>query len=163
MKLNIVPLNFQAFKKYGSFEKMYDLNSIKFGDPPIEFYRDLIQLTLSHENDLSFSICHVKKHDGIIQSMENHSFTGEGAMPLDGDILLPLSPASPLNVFDDNAIEVFIIPKFTFVSIRPGVWHDAPLPYKCEDVNVLIALPERTYANDCHEVKLTKVISIDMD
>jgi hypothetical protein len=44
---------------------------------------------------------------------------------------------------------VFFVKKGTMVAIRPGVWHCAPFAYKADHVNVLIVLPERTYANDC--------------
>jgi ureidoglycolate lyase len=39
------------------------------------------------------------------------------------------------------------------LCIRPGVWHHAPFVLEGA-ANVVIVLPERTYANDCVVVPL---------
>jgi ureidoglycolate lyase len=44
---------------------------------------------------------------------------------------------------------VFLVPKGTLVKIRQGVWHHAPFAFNCDFVNVLVVLPERSYANNC--------------
>ncbi|MCK5328144.1 MAG: ureidoglycolate lyase [Candidatus Latescibacteria bacterium] len=51
-------------------------------------------------------------------------------------------------------MRVFRIPKGTMVVLRPGVWHHAPFVVNEPVANVLIILPERTYATDCTVVEL---------
>ena len=49
------------------------------------------------------------------------------------------------------------------IVIRPGVWHHAPFSVNAQAANVLIILPERTYANDCEvfEIKEEDRIRIE--
>jgi ureidoglycolate lyase len=49
----------------------------------------------------------------------------------------------------------FGIPRGTLVVLRPGVWHHAPFTIDGKPANVLVVLPERTYANDCVVVELS--------
>ena len=51
-------------------------------------------------------------------------------------------------------MQVFRVPMGTMVVLRPGVWHHAPFTVDDDPANVLIVLPERTYANDCLVVEL---------
>jgi ureidoglycolate lyase len=80
--------------------------------------------------------------------MEYHTFTGEGILPLDGDIYVHLAPPTPKGVIPMDKVEAFFVPKGTLLSIRMGVWHGAPFAAGSEPVNVMCVLPERTYAND---------------
>jgi ureidoglycolate lyase len=48
------------------------------------------------------------------------------------------------------------VPRGTFVTLNAGVWHHAPFPHGANVVNMVIVLPERTYANDCLVVPLSK-------
>ena len=41
------------------------------------------------------------------------------------------------------------MPRGTICCLRPGVWHHAPYAFSTDVVNCLVALPERTYMNDC--------------
>jgi len=153
-KVRIKELTHESFSPYGSFANLINPNSIKIGDAPIEFYRDMVLLNLGNNNQASFSVCRVLKRDLVIDLTEYHNFSGEGTLPLDGDVLMHVGPATPEGEIPVDKIEVFRVPKGTFVSIRPGVWHHAVFAYKCDYVNTLIVLPERTYANDCKVCKL---------
>ena len=86
-------------------------------------------------------------------------------MPIDGDILMHFGPATADNEAPVEDIEIFHIPRGTLVCMRPGVWHQAAFPYMCESVNILVALAERVYANDCHlfEIPIEKQIMIVLD
>lgn len=148
-KLKIRSLSAEAFAPYGTFADMVHPSSSRIGAPPIEFYRDMALLDLGGKSIASFSVCRVEKRDSIIDVTEYHTSCGEGILPLDGDILIHVGPATPPGDVPLECIEVFQVPKGTFVSLRPGVWHHAPFAYRCKTVNVLIVLPERTYANDC--------------
>lgn len=60
-------------------------------------------------------------------------------------------------------IEFFRVPKGTIVSLRPGIWHHAPFAYNSEHVNVIIVLPERTYANDCTVYEIPEERRIEIE
>ena len=53
-------------------------------------------------------------------------------------------------------MKAFIISKGTLVVLKAGVWHHAPFTINDKDLNILVALPERTYANDVVVVELKK-------
>ena len=61
----------------------------------------------------------------------------------------PKGAALPLDKF-----RVFRVPMGTMVVLRPGVWHHGAFTANDDPVNILITLPERTYANDCIVVEL---------
>lgn len=150
----IESLTLETFRPFGSFSNVINPNGIKIGEKPIEFFRDMELLNLGQSFAASFSICRVEKRDFIIDLVEYHTNCGEGILPLDGDILIHVGHSTPNNKVPVEDIKVFIIPKGTLVTIKPGVWHHAPFAYKYEYVNTLIVLPERTYANDCKVIEL---------
>ncbi len=80
---------------------------------------------------------------------EYHDTCCEIVLPLDGDILMHVAPAVPEKEFPFDQAEVFLVPRGTICCLRYGVWHHAPYAFRAEVVNCLIALPERTYMNDC--------------
>jgi len=67
-------------------------------------------------------------------------------MPLDGDILMHVAPATPPQAVPLDKIEVFRVPKGTLVVLRPGVWHCAPFAEKNDFVNCMVVLPEEPIA-----------------
>jgi ureidoglycolate lyase len=152
-KVKIKELSLKDFQIYGSFAALVNPKRHHFGEPPIEFYRDMLQLTLGAPA-ASFSICRVEKRPLIVEKSEVHSRCGEGIIPLDSDILIHCGPASRPGVFPSELIEVFRVPRQTMVVLKPGVWHHAPFAYKSNCANVVIVLPERTYANDCEVLEL---------
>ena len=84
-------------------------------------------------------------------------------MAIDGDMVIHVGPATPKDVIPLEEIEAFRIPKGTFVSLRPGVWHGGPFTTTDKPVSVLIVLPERTYANDCEGHKLDEKDYIEIE
>ena len=148
--IQIQTLSVRAFLPYGTYAQHIDPGTIKLGEPPVEFYRDMVQLNLGGHSIASLSTCRVEKRDMVIQVSEYHTAVGEVILPLDNDILIHVAEASPPGAgvpVDD--IEVFRVPRGTAVSLRPGIWHHAPFTVNDDPANVLIVLPERTYANDC--------------
>ena len=85
----------------------------------------------------------------VLDVSEYHNTTCEIVLPLDGDILMHTAVAIPEKEFPFDLVEVFFVPKGSVVCLRPGVWHHAPFAYRSDCVNCMIALPERTYMNDC--------------
>jgi len=158
----IQALSVEGFKKYGSYSNMINPTSEKLSPGLVEFYRDMEQVALPAGTAPSFSVTRSQKRPLIIEKFEYHSHTGEGIMPLDGDILIHVAPAGRSTNVPYDKIEVFLIPKGTFVTIRPGVWHQAPFAYHCDMVNTLIVLPERTYENDCKVIQFSDENKIEI-
>ncbi len=157
-------LALDAFQKYGTFTKLID----NLGRPPagraVTFTPDMIQMQLGTTSTASFSICRVEPRDPVINFNEYHNQCCEGILPLDGDILVHVAPAShPARPFPKDEIEVFAVPQGTMVVLRPGVWHGAPYAAADKPVNVLVVLPERTYATDCAVVRLSEEEQVSID
>ena len=152
----IKELTLENFRPYGSFASMLNPNTQRIGAKPIEFFRDMVPLNLATSTTASFSVCRVEKRPVIVDVVEYHSYCGEGILPLDGDVLIHVGPATPAGIVPFEVIEIFRVPQGTMVSLHPGVWHHAPFTHGSDAVNVLIVLPERTYANDCTVVELSE-------
>jgi ureidoglycolate lyase len=90
----------------------------------------------------------------VVDTSEYHNNCGEGILPLDSDVLLHVAAATP-GELDTGTIEVFRVPKGTMVVLNTGVWHHAPFAYGSDCSHVLIVLPERAYAKDCHIIELS--------
>jgi ureidoglycolate lyase len=146
--VRVEPLTLETFAPFGTFRNLIDANGPHLGAPPITFYRDLLPLEQGGKSPV-FSICRVAPRDFVMDVMEYHSHTGEGILPLDGDVLVQVAPATPRDAaFPTTETRVFHVPMCTMLAIRPGVWHHAPFVIGDATVNVVIVLPERTYAND---------------
>ena len=154
--VSVKKLTHDAFRIYGDFANMTEPSGPKMGFGPVEFYRDMAILSLGQVGEAAFSVTRVQKRDNIVDAMECHHHTGEACLPLDGDILMHVAPASGTKEIPLDKIEVFRVPKGTLVVLRPGVWHCAPFAEKDDIVNCMVVLPERTYCNDIYFYKMTK-------
>jgi ureidoglycolate lyase len=155
LKVKVEKLTLESFAPFGYFAKMINPEAEFVGGKPSEFYRDMLQLDLGTTTKASFSICRVTKRPEVVTTTEIHTHCGEGILPLDNDILIHVAPASRNGVIPVEKIRIFAVPKGNLVVLKPGVFHHAPFVAKGEYVNVLIVLPERTYANDCQVFELT--------
>lgn len=158
----IKELTREGFAPYGSFAQMVNPNAPKIGAEPIEFFRDMVQLDLGGATLASFSTCRVQQRPAVVDVSEFHTGCGEGILPLDSDALIHVGPATAGKDVPLDAIEIFRVPKGTFVVLRPGVWHHAPYAVNTSCANVLIVLPERTYAKDCEVVELAEADRIQI-
>ena len=150
----IEQLTMESFTPYGYFSPMINPKTERLGNPPIEFYRDMLQLDLGQMTKASFSICRVEKRPEVVDISEYHTSCGELLLPLDNDILIHVAPAVENDAIPYHKIRIFRVPKGTGVVLRPGVWHHAPFVDNGECANILTVLPERTYANDCCVIEL---------
>ena len=148
-KINVQELTRESFAPYGYYATMINPKTEKIGDEPVEFFRDMVPLDLGASTTASFSVCRVTRRAEVIDASEFHNGTGEGILPLDADVLMHVAAATPDAEVPTDRIEVFHVPRGTFVALRRGVWHHAPFAFRAEVANVLIVLPERTYALDC--------------
>ena len=151
-KVIIKELTVEAFKPYGSFANMVKPTGSRMGG----FHPDMAIMTLGQANEAAFSVTQVQKKENIIDAMECHNHTGEGILPLDGDVLVHVAQPSRTDKVPLDQIEVFRVPKGTLLTLRPGVWHCAPFAENSDVVNVLVVLPERTYANDIYFYMIPK-------
>jgi len=148
--IRVKKLSLDAFSPFGSFTNMVNPNTIRIGEEPIEFFRDMAQLDLGASTIASLSVCRVLNRPLIVDVSEFHNACGEGILPLDADILIHVAPAGPEAELPVDRVEIFRVPRGTLVCLRPGVWHHAPFVLDASVANTLIILPERTYARDCH-------------
>jgi ureidoglycolate lyase len=162
--INVKKLDTEAFKVFGSFSNMMDPKTPRIGDDSMGFYRDMEILDLGQASRAAFSVAHIKKRPFVIDMVESHMNCGEAMLPLDEDILIYLGPATPNGEIPLDKLEVFYVPARTLVVLRPGVWHCGPFVVNAEYVNMLVVLPERTYARDCflYEIPEEERIMIEM-
>ena len=153
--IRIEELSAEAFIPFGFYARLVNPDAERIGASPVEFYRDMVQLNLGGAGIASFSTCRVEPREMVVTVTECHTGTGEGILPLDRDILIHVGPANPPGApIPLDRFRVFRVPRGTMACLRPGVWHHAPFAVGDGPANVLIALPERTYANDCTVVEL---------
>jgi ureidoglycolate lyase len=152
--LIVKQLTVDNFKEYGTFGPLTPPTArpLVQGDV-IGFWPDcggVLSLGPNGNNELAIGICQVTWRELKIDVSEFHSSTGEGNMPLDGDIYIHVAPPTAGADVPLDELEVFLVPQGTAVVIKPGVWHHAPFATeKGATVNTVILLPQRTYANDC--------------
>ncbi len=162
-KVNVEKLTHEAFAPFGTFANLINPKADKLGAPPVEFYRDMVQIDVPPTNLFSYSTCRVEKRDFVIDILEYHSACSEGILPLDNDILVQVAPATANNdPLPLDKVRVFYVPKGTVLTIKPGVWHWGPFTVNENPANILINLPERTYANDCIVRELSAEESIEI-
>ena len=162
-KIKVRELDRDAFDVYGSYAQLINPKTEQIGQEPIEFFRDMIQLNLGSVPSASISVCRVRKRPFVINTVECHDGSSEGILPLDGDVLIHVAPATPPGQIPLDRFEAFRVPLGTFVALRPGVWHHAPYALGREAVNVLIVLPERAYALDCAASKIPENKQIEIE
>ncbi|MGI5918389.1 MAG: ureidoglycolate lyase [Christensenellales bacterium] len=162
-KVGIRRLTKEAFARYGSFASILEPQGDKLGEPPVEFYRDMVQQSLGCATQVSYSACVVEaRRPRIIDTVEYHDYCHETIICLDGDYLMHVAPACGKDEVPYDNIEVFLLPRGTVINVKAGVWHAAGFPYKCDKVHILCALPERTYATDCHVLKFPEEHKIEV-
>lgn len=150
--LGIKKLTKEAFAKYGTYGSIVNPDGNPLSakkEDIITFYPDMVQQGLGNSTTVSFSACIVKQRPWIIENTEYHDHCCETILITGGDYLMHVATARGKDEMPFEDFEVFLVPEGTVINVRPGVWHQAGFPYHCDQVNILCALPERTYANDC--------------
>lgn len=162
-KLEVRELSVESFMPFGFYANMINPEAESLGVSPIVFYRDMIQQDMGNCTMPSFSVCRVEKRPFVVDVSEFHNTTPEGSMPLDNDVIIHTAPANAAPYkFPAEKLQLFRVPKGTMVILRPGVWHHAAFTVNAKPANVLIVLPERVYAKDCHVLKLKKKITFSL-
>ena len=147
-KIEVKPLSLDAFRYYGTYHDLVDMAPLRQGEErDSEFYPDLAKLNLSRDMLVAASVARVAPCEPIIRFVELHKFTGEGILPIDGDIVIYVG--KPGRTISTDTVEAFFVPCGTFVALNPAIVHGRQFVTGDAPVHVLILLPERTYANDC--------------
>ena len=146
------PLTKEAFAPFGEYYTFDRPDGYSLNGEIHRFFPD--RLTASFEHRVAFSPILVKRQPSYkVTQIEYHTTTPECIMPLNGDMILHVAPASN-GVPVTDLTKVFLIPQHTMVKIRSAIWHLAPLPANVDELAALIVLPECTYANDITVVDL---------
>lgn len=154
LKFKIEQLSAEAFKPFGHYYNMDDPQGYSLDGPLHKFYPD--RLWDAYAGHVGFSAIRVRKHEKmIVDTIEYHTTTSEIILPINGDMILHVAPASAGTPVT-HLTKVFLVPKGTMVQMNAGVWHLAPLPAEVDELHALIILPECTYANDCTVVPLSE-------
>lgn len=134
----------ENFKAYGSFTDLMNPEGYSLGD----FYQDRLLMHSSGQMQLAFSPLLIRKPEKmVVDKAEYHNLTQEGVLCLDDDVVVHVAPAG--NEAVPELTEAFLVPRGTMVLLNTGVWHLSAIPVNKDLAHVLIALPERTYFNDC--------------
>lgn len=137
-------LSKEAFEPFGAYCDFLNPQGLNLGG----FYPDRIQFPVAKSVPVGFSPLTVRKPERyVVTTAEYHNDTGEILLPIDGDVIIHVAPASNAKV--PELTEAFIVPAGTVVQLWTGVWHYSPFAIDKPVVNCLIALPNRTYMNDC--------------
>ena len=127
--VKVQPLTQESFSKYGSFENLYQPQTMGVGvGTDNAFYPDVMPLGMSNA---SACVCHVKRRDMVVANYEFHNRAAEGFAP-----------------FLPPKFEAFLVPKGTLVKFKAGVLHGTQFPVDQENAAVIVLLPERTFATD---------------
>ena len=144
-------LSKENFTKFGDYFDFLNPTGLNLDG----FYPDRVLLPVSGNMPVGFSpLIMEKPAEYIVKTAEYHNTTQEGILSIDSDIIVHAAPASKKPV--PELTEAFIVPKGTFVTLYTGVWHLGPFPVDKEKAHILIALPERTYMNDCIVVEYSQ-------
>ena len=153
-QIKIEKLTAEAFKPFGHYYDMLNPEGYALEGTLHKFYPD--RVWDAYTGHVGFSPIAVRKPEKYtVDAVEYHTTTSEIIMPINGDMILHVAPASN-GVPVPELTKVFIVPKGTMVQMNPGVWHLCPLPVEVDELHALIVLAECTYANDCTVVNLTE-------
>lgn len=143
------PITIENFAKYGEIQNLLNPSTFGFGaGSNSAFYPDTISFQLNPLQSASVCMCQVKKRDEVIENVEYHNMTCEGVLPLDADIVIFAGLGMPQ--MPGMVIEAFIVPAGTMIKYKPGVIHGTQFVAYKEMANIVVLLPERTFATDMH-------------
>jgi ureidoglycolate lyase len=146
--IKIEQLTAENFFKFGTFQNMLDTTKFSSGGA---FCPDMLRLD-SGGKPLAISANSLTPNEPIIKFYEYHANTGEGILPIDGDVIMYVGPSA--RVPNPDKLRAFYLPRGTFVCLHQGTVHGSQFVIGNEPVHVAILLPERTYANDFFATRL---------
>lgn len=148
-KVKAKELTLESFDKYGAFANMINPDGVSVGPSIHQFFCDHIVYYTASSSPVGLSTSRVEKRPVVVDTTEIHRNCGEVILPLDGDVYMHVGVRSDIDNPPVDDFEIFRLPKGVAAYFKPGTWHFAAFPCDQDAVNVLVLLPERTYANDC--------------
>jgi ureidoglycolate lyase len=157
-------LSLEAFNKYGHFAQIINPTGASIGPKIHELFFDRLVFSYASPFPVGISVTRILKRPFVIELTEIHRDTGEVLLPLTDDIYCHVGMPSDCDNPDFDTFEIFHVPKGTAIMLNNGVWHHAPYPCNESSADILVLLPERTYAHDCIVVQIPpdKQIKIDL-
>lgn len=146
-KVKVEQLSAEAFAPFGQFFPMCDPESVVKSGEDIPFYPDRMVHNFDVTGSITYSCLKMTYRPFVVDVTENHYGTAEGFVPLDGDVITFVGPASVEPDF--SKFRAFYIPKGTMVVYGRGVWHYGAFPVKEGTVFGIVSLPAMTFARDC--------------
>lgn len=140
--IKVQNLSLPTFSAFGSYSDMFRAERPQPGAVRSEVYRNFQQLGLSPTGKAGVSICRAEPRQLVIDVLECLRSSTWGVVPVDGDVILQLAPASNSDSVPCEELTVFYVPRGTLCTLNPGVWHYAPYPVGDAPVNILIIQPE---------------------
>ncbi|MGI5877733.1 MAG: ureidoglycolate lyase [Christensenellales bacterium] len=155
--ISVKTLSREAFAPYGEYHNLLspDPSRVRLGNEITGFWPDLCAQALSGAL-VSYSASEIHPRPLVITKTEYHNHCGEAMLPINADMILHVGPAVAADVPPLDRFEAFLLPAGTIVTIRPGVWHHSLFVCGEKSGVALIALPPRTYKNDCVAVTLSE-------
>ncbi|MEE1114631.1 MAG: DUF4867 family protein [Eubacterium sp.] len=151
IEIKVQELTKEAFAPFGEYYDMVNPDGHALCGEIHQFYPD--RITEAYFTRAAFSPLVVKRpEEMVIKQLEYHNNSPEIILPLTGDVIIHVGPASAGTPVTEKT-KAFYVKKGTLVKLKTAIWHLAPLPVD-EQVTVLIVLPELTYAKDCPVVDL---------
>lgn len=95
----------------------------------------------------SVGVLNLKAREFEFRELERHVATPELLVMVKGDVIFPVSPASPGSSPIPGELEVFRVNQGEAVIMEPGVWHGLPFPLQAE-ATVLVIFREGTPDQD---------------
>jgi len=143
----IETLSEEAFAPFGEFADL-SAEHPSICEGIVTYSPDIMGLELG-DNKPSVCVCRVLGTDKVIGYSEYHANTEEGFLPIDGDIIVHVAAANSGEKYDVKDAKVFRVPAGTFIRLKKGTWHGAPLAAGDGPTNVLVMLPHKTHEKDC--------------
>lgn len=152
-KIKVQPITHEDFAPYGQFYTVDNPMGYALCGELHQFFPD--RLTADSLHRVGYSTILVKKPERmVVTAVEYHTTTWEMILPLNGDMILHVAPASAGTPVT-HLTKAFLVPKNTLIKMNAAIWHLAPLPANADELAAMIILPECTYVNDCTVVDLT--------
>ena len=112
----------------------------------------MLQSGLGVDSVASFGVCRVFPRPLVIDASEYHDGSCEALMPIDGDVIIHVAPASPGTASPARPPRPISCPRGPWSSSGRASGTTAPSRWVTESVSCLVALPERLYARDCRSI-----------
>ena len=154
MELTPIPLTEEAFAPYGRYLVFSELDDKK---DALAYLADVGSFELGCPT-AGVGVLYADPQPSATDEMEMHFHTEEGWIIMDGPCKTAVG--TPCDDPNKSVYQAFTFPAGTMVSLRPGVWHFAPIPCGDKRTTVLCVLPPNTPEKDIIVVPLKETMTM---